>query len=172
MKKQLLIASAVLTLTAFSASSQTGTRPGQAPRVNPPPTSLDQGAGQQGVGQSGVGQSGRVSPAGTNLPPGLQGREQLPPGLSRRDQLPPGLANRTNQFGTNQFSGTNSFGTNQFGGGTNQFGTNQFGSLTNQLGTNLAPTSNTNRPRNLYRDRTTLPGTSSRTNSPTPGQTP
>jgi hypothetical protein len=137
MRKKFVTTGTLIVLIGLSSNAQTGT-PGQ----------------------------NRATVPGTNLPPGLQGREQLPPGLSGRQQLPPGLSNQfgaiTNQpgigIGSNQFGlGTNQLGlgSNQFGFGSNRFGlnTNQFWATTNRWGTtNLTPTSDSNRPGRGYQD--------------------
>ncbi len=131
-----------------------------------------------GTGAS-VSQGNAANPPGTNLPPGLEKRDQLPPGLQYRDRLPPGLTSRTNDSLTG-FGATNQLGTNQFGIGiaTNRFAaTNDSGvgitplrGTTNQLGSSginrprLAPTGPAGGTNRIY---STNPATL-RTNNLTP----
>jgi len=95
-------------------------------------------AGAQTIGSSaapGTGQGNAANPPGTNLPPGLEKRDQLPPALQYHGQLPPGLASRTNDSLTG-FAATNQSGaTNQFGFG---IATNRF-AATNEAGVGVTP---------------------------------
>src|SRR2546430_1973004 len=126
--KRIIIVSAWVALVGITANSQT---PGGADQTPTPPASTGGTAQNQtapGSSQTpGPARNQNTSVNQTNLPPGLQNREQLqlPPGLQNREQLPPGLAQRTN----NAAATAAEFGsTNQFGATNNRFSSsNQFG---------------------------------------------
>src|SRR5438309_4180227 len=114
--KNIIIVSACVALVEITANGQT---PGGADQTPAPPASTGGTAQNQTAPQPnqtpGLSRNQNSTVNQTNLPAGLQNREQLPPGLAQRTNNAAATAaefGSTNQFGAtnNRFSRSNQFG--------------------------------------------------------------